>query len=111
MGNRTILFLLIAYAHMPLTIAHADVSSGARVLKIDLSLYLHPYYMYASGADTGCTYSPVPSLLVDAITQKSPVCAHHAYIVDFFNSFIYIFGASNHWKHLYETHSMNTHNI
>ena len=32
----------------PSSIAHTDVSSGARGLNVDLNIYLHPYFVYRS---------------------------------------------------------------
>ena len=40
--------VLIAYAQMSLSNTHAGVSSEASSLSFDLSLYLHPYFVYAS---------------------------------------------------------------
>ena len=47
---------------------HADVFSGARSLVNGLSLYLHPYCVYASNSI--CSDSSEPSLLANAISTK-----------------------------------------
>ena len=51
-GSSHDLFVFIAYAQMPLIIAHADVSSYARGLKFGLSFHLHPYFVHTSSKDS-----------------------------------------------------------
>ena len=40
--------VLVAYAHMPLTNAHAHVFSGAIGLNSSPSLHVHPYFKHTS---------------------------------------------------------------
>ena len=40
-------------AQKPHLNAHADITSGARDLNFDLSLHLHPYFVYASSKGSG----------------------------------------------------------
>ena len=53
---------------------HAQISSGDRSLNFDLTLHLHPYFVYVSSKGSKrlfvCAVASKPSLLVYAITSK-----------------------------------------
>ena len=57
---------VLLYVTKPPISTHVDVSSGARGLNFGLSLYQHPYFVYASSESSGESVNE-PSLLVNAI--------------------------------------------